>query len=446
MNQIDFNSVLLPAYIINLKARPDRLAHIKSEFNSRPEFELHFIEASKDKIGAVALWKSILKCVQAAIENDEDFIILCKDDHVFTEHYNRDLFIKHIFDAHTQKCDILCGGIGGFHNAIPLGLSRYWIDAFWCTQFIVIYRNLFNAILCEPFEKTDTAEGKFSEITSNKMVLYPFISTRYDFGYSDVTASNNRQNDVISQLSQTASRDLEIYKNVYDRFLARTDTSNKTIFPINRHPKPSFYHDRLAHHESDASEIIPYIQHLLQPKSIVEFGCGTGHFLYAARVAGITKLLGLDGKWTEIDHIKSSVVEFRYAEFDIPIRLDIRYDLAICMEMAEHLESQTADTLVESLVKASNVILFSAAIPGQGGKNHLNEQWPSYWVQKFARHEYSFYDVLRLQFWNNTKVSWYYKQNMFLVIRNDVKHPFRSGAIPHLVHPELYLSKLGIEL
>lgn len=120
----DFDNIILPVYIINLKERPERLAHVLQQFEGKPEFELHITEAIKHNIGAVGLWQTMRQCVQAGLNNDDDLIIICEDDHTFTEHYNRDVFIQNILEAHAQGCDVLSGGIGGFNRR----KQRVWIS------------------------------------------------------------------------------------------------------------------------------------------------------------------------------------------------------------------------------------------------------------------------------------------------------------------------------
>jgi 2-polyprenyl-3-methyl-5-hydroxy-6-metoxy-1,4-benzoquinol methylase len=62
-----------------------------------------------------------------------------------------------------------------------------------------------------------------------------------------------------------------------------------------------------------------------------------------------------------------------------PLDLEKEFDLVVSLEVAEHLPASAADQFVNTLVKHGKKILFSAAIPGQGGQDHLNEQWPDYW-------------------------------------------------------------------
>ena len=211
--------IAIPTFIINLKERTDRLSHVLNQFNNKPEFDLHIVEACQHEIGAVGLWKSIVKIITEVINGDDDLIIICEDDHTFTEYYNKKLLIQNIIEASGQNVELLSGGIGGFSAAIPITGNRYWIDSFWCTQFIILYRPIFQKILDEDFKDTDTADGIFSELTSHKMVLYPFISTQHDFGYSDVTRSNNEISGMISTHFNTANKKMETYNKVYNQYL-----------------------------------------------------------------------------------------------------------------------------------------------------------------------------------------------------------------------------------
>jgi hypothetical protein len=112
--------------------------------------------------------------------------------------------------------------------------------------------------------------------------------------------------------------------------------------------------------------------------------------------------------------------------------------------VAEHLHPDSADNLVETLTSLSSRILFSAAVPGQMGQNHLNEQWPEYWQEKFSGFGYVFHDVLRPVFWNNRQVPRWYKQNMFMVAKageeNSVKgfERYFDSSLKTYVHPEYF--------
>jgi len=115
------------------------------------------------------------------------------------------------------------------------------------------------------------------------------------------------------------------------------------------------------------------------PSSVIDVGCGIGAWLEAFGENGSARLVGVDG-------IESSV--FPQSRFDIklvradlsePLEIDENFDVAVCLEVAEHLDKTRAESLVADLTSLAPTILFSAAIPGQGGTHHVNEQWASYW-------------------------------------------------------------------
>ena len=108
--------------------------------------------------------------------------------------------------------------------------------------------------------------------------------------------------------------------------------------------------------------------------------------------------------------------------------------------MVEHLHESSAETIVKTLTDASDIILFSAAIPNQGGQNHINEQWPNYWQKHFAKEGYHPVDILRPKFWDTPKVEWWYKQNMLLYTTKEKIEIFglqESKNLLSIVHPEL---------
>lgn len=201
-----------------------------------------------------------------------------------------------------------------------------------------------------------------------------------------------------------------------------------------------YNHIEQTHNKSAASKILPVVLEIVKPKSIVDVGCGTGSFLSVLSDLGFKDLMGLEGDWLDRSRLYVDSGLVKTADLQKPFSHDRKFDLAICLEVAEHLEASSADTIVNTLTGLSDVILFSAAIPGQGGQNHINEQWSGYWVEKFSAKGYSFYDSVRMLFWNNPDVDYWYKQNMFLVIKDGTNNfGLQKESIPNdLVHPELF--------
>jgi|GEM_PF-116202 len=215
---IDKEEFYVPVYVINLKERIERRKHIEEQFHGKPEFELTWVEAVEHPIGAVGLWQSMVKAVQMAEDNEDDIMIICEDDHTFTSAYSKTYLWANMIQANEQGSELLSGGIGGFGAAVPVATNRYWVDWFWSTQFMVIFKPLFQKILDYDFKDTDTADGVLSILAKDKMVLYPFISIQKDFGYSDVTRSNNDVSGLVNHLFQQSDYRLRTIHHVAHKF------------------------------------------------------------------------------------------------------------------------------------------------------------------------------------------------------------------------------------
>ena len=202
----------IPVYAINLPQRTERKEHLVRQFADRDEFSVTYVEAVMHNTGAIGLWESIKKSVRLAQSRNEDIIVLCEDDHIFTYEYNRNYLFDNLIDAFTSGADLLSGGIGGFGNATQIAPHRFQVDWFYSTQFVVISSKLYKDILQYEFKQNDTADGVLSLLAGNKQVIFPFISVQKDFGYSDVTQSNTRHKGIIDRLfNHTSSRLLAIY-------------------------------------------------------------------------------------------------------------------------------------------------------------------------------------------------------------------------------------------
>ena len=165
---------------------------------------------------------------------------------------------------------------------------------------------------------------------------------------------------------------------------------------------------------SSAAVVAPLVMNLLQPASVVDVGCGVGAWAAAFKQLGVADVIGIDGPYVSLQDL---VIEAKvFVSFDLtqPLELGRQFDLAVSLEVAEHLPESAANQLVATLTQHAPAVLFSAAIPHQGGEDHINEQWPTYWAGRFAEHGFMAVDALRSQVWNEPNVEWWYAQNMLI--------------------------------
>ena len=205
------------------------------------------------------------------------------------------------------------------------------------------------------------------------------------------------------------------------------------------------------HHETtarrSAEAVVPLAIGFVAPTSVVDVGCGAGTWLAAFREAGVRNIWGVDGPWVHEEILKIPADCFQVVDVSRPFRLGRRFDLAVCLEVAEHIPAAGAEGLVESLVALAPVILFSAAIPNQGGTHHVNEQWPDYWIQRFRTHGFVPVDCLRARLWRNEDIAWWYAQNALFFVEEAAldRYPALAAAYDPsapplaLVHPRRYL-------
>jgi SAM-dependent methyltransferase len=187
-----------------------------------------------------------------------------------------------------------------------------------------------------------------------------------------------------------------------------------------------------------------------QPKSVVDVGCGTGVWLRAFKRLGVETVLGIDWFDPKSVPLLISPEEYRRLDLTYPFELGQRYDLALCLEVAEHVPESRSESLVNNLTNLSDTIVFSAAIPLQLGFHHVNERWPGHWIEKFARREFSLVDRARFQFWTSAKVEYWYSQNLVVFLdKRSPRYEHLRGALETipippglpLVHPALYLER-----
>lgn len=210
----------------------------------------------------------------------------------------------------------------------------------------------------------------------------------------------------------------------------------------------AFYHAAANDARRSARIIVPLVIEQMRVASVVDVGCGWGPWLAAFREFGSTTLLGLDQSAVDPARLEFPRSSYRVVDLRQPIRVRRRFDLAVSLEVAEHLPPGSAETFVRSLCRLSDAVLFSAAVPHQGGMRHLNEQWPAYWAALFSRCGFLPVDFLRRRIWQHPDVAWWYAQNVVLYASTSFlkAHPRlqreqqSTGPVPDaLIHPTRYL-------
>lgn len=204
---------------------------------------------------------------------------------------------------------------------------------------------------------------------------------------------------------------------------------------------------------NSAKQIVPFILKHYPIKSVVDFGCAQGGWLSVFQKHGVKKIMGLDGKWVDTDHLLIPKTAFHSVNLaSYRHNPKEKYDLCICLEVAEHLNFSISDSLISNLTSASDIILFSAAVPEQGGQHHVNERPPYYWKEKFEKSGFRQLDFLRPRFWDDEEVAWWYKQNIMIYSNkshfDDVQHVHNDFFGNHLIHPTAFsqkCSELSIE-
>ena len=163
-----------------------------------------------------------------------------------------------------------------------------------------------------------------------------------------------------------------------------------------------------------ALQILKYITSFIDIKSVIDFGCGMGTWCKAIEDLGISNILGID------QHIYDSkymlIPEKNYMRYDLRKELlfSHKVDIAISVEVAEHIEEEYSERFIHNLCMCSDLILFSAALPFQGGTGHVNEKSCTFWANIFNKFKYKPIDCIRPHFWNNKQIEVWYRNNCIL--------------------------------
>jgi SAM-dependent methyltransferase len=196
--------------------------------------------------------------------------------------------------------------------------------------------------------------------------------------------------------------------------------------------------------QRSARQLVPLLLDTLgmDDGRVIDVGCGEGWWAETFAQCGC-EVVGIDGGYVE-----TSPLGDRFIPHDLnhplPLHLRGEFDAAVCLEVAEHLPDRRAAGFISDLTGLAPVVIFSAAIPGQGGTGHVNEQWPSYWVHLFDQAGFIVSGALRFSIWDNTEIENWYRQNLLVAVRHDLEEFYPDlfeSPVAHpfpIVHPVLY--------
>jgi SAM-dependent methyltransferase len=195
----------------------------------------------------------------------------------------------------------------------------------------------------------------------------------------------------------------------------------------------AFYNTIRPGTQTSAAAVIPLVLDRVGPvRTVVDVGCGEGWWAAAFDNAGC-EVIGVDGPY--VAHAQVLGDRFIPADLTQPLpgHLAGRFDLAVCLEVAEHLPERRAASFVADLCGLADAVLFSAAIPHQSGAGHINLKWPTWWADLFAEHGFGFDGSIRWDIWTDVRIEPWYRQNLHLAVRGgpvstvDVVHPILHG-------------------
>ena len=186
---------------------------------------------------------------------------------------------------------------------------------------------------------------------------------------------------------------------------------------------------------ASARRFSAFLAPLLGIKSVLDVGCGRGAWLHEWKAAGVTIAQGVDGPYVREESLLIPVGDFTAVDLSQKFDLGRRYDLVTSLEVAEHLPRSHSEDFISSLAAHADLVLFSAATPGQGGENHINERPPSFWQGIFATMGFEAYDIVRPVFRADSSVEPWYRFNTVLYANERARSSLPDSVAQTRVEP-----------
>lgn len=160
--------------------------------------------------------------------------------------------------------------------------------------------------------------------------------------------------------------------------------------------------------EPSCKKVAEILNEFFSFSSVFDIGCGVGLYLEQLHILG-KETLGCDSSEAAVGMAPESITVYQ-ADATKPIKVNRRFDLVICFEVAEHIQGRYSLQLVRNCVHQGDIVCFTAAPKGQGGIGHINEQPYQFWINLFSRHGFRYEDTLskkiRIRMKDEQVVSW----------------------------------------
>jgi SAM-dependent methyltransferase len=210
--------------------------------------------------------------------------------------------------------------------------------------------------------------------------------------------------------------------------------------------EPAFHYDSKYFNQlifrCDYRSIAESIVQQYSPQSVIEVGCGNGDLSRELAMMGVD-VFALDGyadpRFSADEKITFKKVDFNdtFALKNHVATLAKKFDVAICLEVAEHLDPSVSSVLIEVLTSVADVVIFSAAVPGQGGDGHINCRPREFWHDLFSKHNFKVVDTIREKLKEKDGVATWYRLNILDYARkSDVTSPETDQLVRRLIASE----------
>lgn len=186
---------------------------------------------------------------------------------------------------------------------------------------------------------------------------------------------------------------------------------------------------------NSANRILSLLSEFIHPNSVADIGCGTGTWGFTAEKIWGAQIFAFDRH--RYDDCDMYISAEKYFQCDLRQKTRLgRYDLAICVEVIEHIDQNYEDIVIDNLCACSDTLLFSGALPFQGGTGHINERPFSYWLEKFNMRGYTMIQDIRWSIWDQSDIEIWYRNNIMFLMKTTTKNKPTPYPVD-IIHPQM---------